>query len=95
VTRASSQSQSQGGTARAGAALDGGRVRLSLRGIDQDVSDVQRGERHQDAVVQAWGSPARLERADALQPYDSGCELNTTAATAYHAVSHSPCLRPG
>jgi hypothetical protein len=45
VTRASSQSQLQGGTARAGAALDGGRVRPSLRGIDQDVSDMQRGER--------------------------------------------------
>jgi hypothetical protein len=52
-------------------------VRLSLRDIGQELSNVHRGERIQvpSCVV---GSPARLDSADVAQPYDSGCKLNST-----------------
>jgi len=69
-SRPPSQGEQQGH-----AELEGGNlVRLSLRAIDQHLSDVQRGER-------IWVPPCvrrDSSAADALQPYDSACGLNTT-----------------
>jgi hypothetical protein len=91
---------SQGATARACAALEGGGlVRLSLRGMDQDVSDVQRGERItiHDAVCGA-GVAIAVETRALQTPFS----LTTQAANSTpqrprrtHDVSRSPCLKTG
>ncbi|EAT79438.1 hypothetical protein SNOG_13111 [Parastagonospora nodorum SN15] len=62
------------------AELEGGDlVRLSLRAIDQHLSDVQRGERIWVPPCVRRGDRCRdSSAADALQPYDSARGLNTT-----------------
>jgi hypothetical protein len=65
---------------RTSRAAEGGLVRRSLH--LEDVPDVQRGECSVwMVVVQAWGRCRDSSAADALQPYDSGCKLNTTATS--------------
>jgi hypothetical protein len=58
---------------RTSRAAEGGLVRRSLH--LEDVPDVQRGECSVwMVVVQAWGRCRDSSAADALQPYDSGCQ---------------------
>jgi hypothetical protein len=62
------------------------RERRPLHNILLDVGNVHRGEHTQSSVVRraSWDLLARLDgctAADAAQPYDSSCELNTTHST--------------
>jgi hypothetical protein len=68
------------------------RERRPLHHILLDVGNVHRGEHTQSSVVRraSWDLLARLDgctAADAAQPYDSSCELNTTHTLPRHAVS--------
>lgn len=84
-----SSESSQGATARA-ADLDGGDlVSPSLRAIDQDASDVQRGERIRMLWCRRGDRRRDSSSADARQPYDS---VFNTMAARHIRVSPSLCL---